>query len=203
MHNRRDCNVLELSEVIKFPLYAHIYTKWSSLAGDAPHGWRTPFVIILLVLGVLLIAVFLWWESIFQFPLMPLRVWRDRNFSLIMAIMLLGFIGFTPAQFWLSLYLQRVQNLSALNVALRLLPQAIMGILVNIVAGLILHKVSNKLLTLIGAVCYTISFFLLALQKSDSSYWAFTFPSLILMVVGADLEFNVTNVSHPTPTLPS
>ena len=113
-----------------------------------------------------------------------------------MAIMLLGFMGFTPAQFWLSLYLQRVQHLSALNVALLLLPQAIMGILVNVVAGLILHKVSNKLLTLIGAVCYTISFLLLALQESDSSYWAFIFPSLLLMVVGADLEFNVANVGH-------
>ncbi len=148
------------------------------------------------MLGVLLIIVFLWWESVFQFPLMPLGVWRDRNFSLIMAIMLLGFMGFTPAQFWLSLYLQRVQHLSALNVALLLLPQAIMGILVNVVAGLILHKVSNKFLTLIGAVCYTVSFLLLALQKSDSSYWALIFPSLLLMVVGADLEFNVANVSH-------
>jgi len=127
---------------------------------------------------------------------MPLRVWRDRNFSLIMAIMLLGFMGFTPAQFWLSLYLQRVQYLSALSVALRLLPQAIMGILVNIVAGLILHKVSNKLLTLVGAVCYTVSFLLLALQTDDSSYWALVFPSLLLMVVGADFEFNVANVRH-------
>ncbi len=110
--------------------------------------------------------------------------------------MLLGFMGFTPAQFWLSLYLQRVQYLSALSVALRLLPQAIMGILVNIVAGLILHKVSNKLLTLVGAVCYTVSFLLLALQTDDSSYWALVFPSLLLMVVGADFEFNVANVRH-------
>lgn len=200
MHNWWDCNVLEFFEVV-YPL-RHIvpYTKTFSLAGDAPHGWRTPFIIVLLMLGVLLLIVFVWWESIFQFPLMPLGVWRDRNFSLIMAIMVLGFVGFTPAQFWLSLYLQRVQQLSALNVALHLLPQAIMGILVNILAGLILHKVSNKLLTFIGAVCYTVSFLLLALQKSDSSYWAFIFPSLLLMVVGADFQFNVTNVSHnPNP----
>ncbi|KAI9876282.1 MAG: hypothetical protein M1830_006881 [Pleopsidium flavum] len=171
-----------------------LFSSSLSLAGDAPNGWRTPYVIVLLVVGVLFIGIFLWWESIFKFPLMPLRVWRDRNFSLIMAIMLLGFIGFTPAQFWLSLYLQRVQHLSALSVALRLLPQAIMGIFVNIVAGLILHKVSNKLLTLVGAVCYTISFLLLALQKDDSSYWALIFPSLLLMVVGADFQFNVANM---------
>ncbi|KAK5017991.1 hypothetical protein LTR39_001237 [Cryomyces antarcticus] len=71
---------------------------------------------------------------------------------------------------------------------------AIMGIAVNIVAGLILHKVSNKLLMGIGACAYTLSFLLLALNKSNSSYWAFCFPALLLCVVGADLEFNVANM---------
>lgn len=47
----------------------------------------------------------------------------------------------------------------------------------------------------IGAAAYTVAFLLVAVQRSDDSYWAFTFPALAIVVVGADLEFNVANVS--------
>ncbi|MCJ1285540.1 hypothetical protein MMC26_004880 [Xylographa opegraphella] len=171
-----------------------LFTSSLSLAGNAPQGWRTPYIPVFLVVGVLTIATFLYWESIFTTPLMPLHIWRDRDFSLLMAIVWLGFSAFGPVSFWLALYMQRVQQLSPLLVAVHLLPQAVMGTITNIVAGLILHRVSNKLIVLVGAVCYTVSFLLLALQRRDSSYWAFIFPSLILMVIGADLEFNVANM---------
>jgi hypothetical protein len=35
---------------------------------------------------------------------------------------------------------------------------------------------------------------LLAFNRRSSSYWAFSFPAFVLMVVGADLEFNVANM---------
>ncbi len=103
-------------------------------------------------------------------------------------------MSFTTGAFWLSLYMQNVLGFSALQVAIHLLPQAIAGITVNVVAGLILHRVSNKLLAGIGALAYLCSSVLLATMKKDSSYWAFIFPSLLLSVIGADLQFNVANV---------
>jgi nitrate/nitrite transporter NarK len=95
--------------------------------------------------------------------------------------------------------MQNVLKFSALKVAIHLLPQAIGGILVNIVAGLILHRVNNKLLTGIGALSYLGSVLLLATMKEGSTYWAFIFPSLLLSVIGADFQFNVANVSLPSP----
>lgn len=106
-------------------------------------------------------------------------------------------MSFTANAFWLSLFMQDVQGLSALEVAVHLLPQAIGGIIVNIVAGLILHRVNNQLLAGIGALAYTGSAILLATMEKDSSYWAFIFPSLLLGVIGADLQFNVANASLP------
>lgn len=108
-------------------------------------------------------------------------------------------MSFSTSAFWLSLYLQNVLKFSALKVAIHLLPQAIAGILVNIIAGFVLHRVDNKLLTGIGALSYLASVLLLALMKEASSYWAFIFPSLLLSVIGADLQFNVANVSSTRP----
>jgi hypothetical protein len=49
-----------------------------------------------------------------------------------MLILVFGMGAFGSAQFWLSLYLQTAENLSALDVAVRLLPQAIGGVVVNV-----------------------------------------------------------------------
>ncbi len=84
--------------------------------------------------------------------------------------------------------------MSPLVVAVHLLPQVIGGVLINVVAGLLMHRISNKLLISVGAVCYVSAFTLLSVMHEDSSYWAFIFPALCLSVVGADFEFTVTNM---------
>lgn len=104
-------------------------------------------------------------------------------------------MAFSTSAFWLSLYMQNVLRYSPLEVAVHLLPQAIGGIIVNIIAGLILHRVSNRLLVGIGALAYLGSVLLLALIQGNHPYWAFIFPALLLSVIGADLQFNVANVS--------
>ena len=111
-------------------------------------------------------------------------------------IILLGFLAFADSYFWLSLYFQEVWHANAIKVALYLIPMAICGVLVNIVAALIMHKVSNKLLMALCTLGYVVAFVLEALHKSSFSYWALIFPALCLTVFGADIQFNVTNVSH-------
>lgn len=97
--------------------------------------------------------------------------------------------------------MQQIKHYSPLEITARLLPMIINGILVNVVCGLILHKVSNKLLMLIGATAYMTAFLIMSFTPDDGTYWVWYFVPLMLMVVGADTEFNVVNVSH-LPSLP-
>jgi MFS family permease len=78
--------------------------------------------------------------------------------------------------------------------AVYLLPMAIGGTIVNIIAGVTLHRISNKLLMGIAAVAYTVSNLLYALNKPSYPYWAMIFLGEIFAVIGADLEFNVVNM---------
>lgn len=64
----------------------------------------------------------------------------------------------------------------------------------QVIAGMVLHRVSNKLLMGIGASAYTTAFLLYSVAKTRFSYWSLFFPGLALTVVGADFEFNVTNM---------
>lgn len=45
-----------------------------------------------------------------------------------------------------------------------------------------------------GASAYVASFVLFAVNHKTASYWSFCLPGLMLVVVGADLEFNVANM---------
>ncbi|KAK3312983.1 putative aminotriazole resistance protein [Apodospora peruviana] len=161
---------------------------------DAPEGWKTPYIIEFLVTGPLMIATFVWWETHFQYPLMPMKAWLDHEFSLLIGILLLGFVSFPALFFFSALYLQDLFGYSALIAAVCLLPSAVAGVVVNILAGKLLHKVSNKLLMGIGAAGFTIAFLLAAVHRSGASYWAFTFPAFIMVVFGTDFEFNVVNM---------
>ncbi|KAH0077051.1 major facilitator superfamily transporter, partial [Aureobasidium melanogenum] len=164
-------------------------------SGDtAPHGWKTSYIIAMLIIGALLIVAFVFWELYYPHPLVPMSIWLDKNFSLLMVVLLLGMMSFSVAEFFLALYMQEVWRWSPLTTAVHLLPMAIMGIIVNVVAAFVMHKISNKALMLTGCLGYLLAFTLIAVNTIHSSYWAFCFPSFLFAVVGADLEFNVANL---------
>jgi MFS family permease len=54
-----------------------------SLGSDAPQGWKTPYVLVLLIVGVLLIAAFIIWEIKNPYAMIPMSIFKDRDFSLV------------------------------------------------------------------------------------------------------------------------
>ncbi|KAG9767725.1 putative transporter, partial [Aureobasidium melanogenum] len=193
---------LNMETFVKFDLLGALlavagiamFTASMTLAGDAPDGWKTPYVIALLVVGVVLISGFIYWQGVFRYPLMPLKVWRDRNFTLVVVVLCLGFYGFAGNLFWLTLMWQRIDGLSPLMNAVHLLPAGIGGILVNFLAAVIMHRVSNKVIMIVGAVSAAIACALFSAMFTHISYWALAFPALLFSVLSQDLEFTVTNM---------
>jgi hypothetical protein len=113
-----------------------------------------------------------------------------------------GYMAFLSSNFWLAFFMQDLQRLAPLDVAVRLIPQAVAGLLYNIIAGNVLHRINNTFLIALGSASYVASNVLLAVMQPTSPYWAFIFPSLILSVVGADFQFNVANM-YVMQSLPS
>ncbi|CAM1511470.1 Fc.00g089830.m01.CDS01 [Cosmosporella sp. VM-42] len=165
-------------------------------------GWKSAHVIAMLIVGFLLLVAFVFWESYWPHPLMPLHIWRDKNFTLLVFTAIFGMMSFFSSNFWLALLMQEVRHLDALNVAVHLLPQVIAGIIWNVVAASILHRVNNAVIMACGSLAYVTANLLLTFNKANTLYWAFIFPSLIINVIGADFQFNVTNM-YVMQALPS
>ena len=49
-------------------------------------GWGAAHIVAMLVVGVLLLAAFVYWETVFPNPLMPPHIWKDRNFTFVSAL---------------------------------------------------------------------------------------------------------------------
>lgn len=46
-------------------------------------GWTSPITLPLIIIGVVLVVVFGYWETRCAHPLMPPFIWKDRNFTLL------------------------------------------------------------------------------------------------------------------------
>lgn len=106
-------------------------------------------------------------------------------------------MAFFASLFWVTFFMQDIQQLSALNVGIRLLPQAVTGLVLSPVVGWWMHKVDNMLNLVAAATFQAGAGVLLLCLRPDSHYFTFLFPSLILSTLGMDWVRNVGAVSSP------
>ncbi|KAI1572400.1 aminotriazole resistance protein [Pyrenophora tritici-repentis] len=126
--------------------------------------------------------------------MIDMKIWLDKDFSLLFVIISFGFLGFPVFNFWIALYFQVELHMNAILTGVHMLPMVVCGLTANFTAAAVQHRVSNKLLTGTGAAALVISFTVAAVQRTGDSYWAFSFPALCLCVIGVDFQFIVANM---------
>lgn len=104
-------------------------------------------------------------------------------------------MAFYSQLFWITMFMQDMQGLTPLAVAARLLPQALVGLVVSPLVGFIMHKVPGTVLLVIAGISLFMSNILLVFVHHDSNYFSWIFPSLMLSTVGMDWIINVGSVS--------
>ena len=141
------------------------------------YGITIPEVIIG---GVVLLVVFIVWERFQAEPLMPLSLFRDRNFAVanwIAAAISFGMLSlFLP----IVIYLQSVRGFTALVAGLTFAPMSLTSMVVAPFAGRFADKVGGKYILLTGITLFTIGFALVAIVAGpDSTFINFLGPAII------------------------
>ncbi|KAJ1932167.1 hypothetical protein FBU59_006466, partial [Linderina macrospora] len=114
--------------------------------GGRDHPWNSAAVIAPIVVGVVMLVVFVLVEwKIPPEPVMPLRLFRSRNVSLVFAVQVtFGMTFFLPI-FYFPIYLSVVKNASAISSGLHLV-SCMLGIsLFSIVSGVSITKTGKYL----------------------------------------------------------
>lgn len=103
-------------------------------------------------------------------------------------------MAFYSQLFWVSMFMQQVENLNSFEVAVRLLPQALVGLLLSPLVGLFMHTVPGTALLAFAASALVLSNIFLIFLHHDGHYLFWIFPSIMLSTVGMDWVMNVGSV---------
>src|SRR4029453_17416703 len=130
--------------------------------------------------GLVLLAVFVGWELRTPAPMLPLRFFRSRAFSLANLSSLLMYFGMFGSIFLLAQFLQFVQGYSPFQAGLRILPWTVAPIFVAPIAGAMSDRIGGGLLMGVGLTLQAIGLAWLGLVSSPSvPYEALILPFAI------------------------
>ncbi|MEO8527951.1 MAG: DHA2 family efflux MFS transporter permease subunit [Pseudolysinimonas sp.] len=152
-------------------------------------GWDSLEVLSSLAAGAALIVAFVIWESRTTTPLLPLRLFRDRSFTIANVV---GF-GFSFAMFGsvfiLIQFLQVVQGASPLEAAVQTTPWTMAPMIVAPLAGAFAGRIGTRNLIVTGLLLQTLGLGWLAATISTGTPYLEMLPAFIAAGIGMGLVF--------------
>lgn len=160
-------------------------------AGDA--GWLSAEVLIPLVIGAITLTFFITRQFKLEQPILEFRILRYRMFTLNTLLGMCVFIVMVGGMMVLPLYMQNMNDFSAMESGLVLLPGAAVMGLMSPVTGRVFDAIGAKWLAIAGFVLLTGTTFLFARLEPDTGF-------IYLAVVNTIRMFGVAMVMMPVTT---
>ena len=131
--------------------------------------WTDPYVGGLIVAGLVVAAVFIWWELRAPDPIIQPRLFQDRTISISIASMFLAAFGFFGAIVFLPQFFQVVRGMGATESGLNLLPLVFALIVGATVSGQIAARTGRYKELIFGAmVILAVGLFLMTNLRADT-----------------------------------
>ncbi|KUI68607.1 hypothetical protein VM1G_04702 [Cytospora mali] len=170
-------------------------------------GWRTPWVPVLIVVSVVIIALFILWQRHLEktgkrTPLMKISIFENKRFSAGMFIMGLFFSSFNGYLIYTTYYFQDFQGLTPIETTLRYIPTGVAGIFTAAATSRLIGIIPTYMLLLFGNLCICVSCLLFAVPiPPTTTYFAYGLPAMVLSVFGADTTWPCLTLftSHSLP----
>ncbi|KXS98720.1 hypothetical protein AC578_10479 [Pseudocercospora eumusae] len=161
--------------------------------GSVAH-W-SPYTYALIIVGIVVLALFFWLETKVTRPLVPARLWKTPGFAPLMLAYFLGFGGYVGAwQFYAVQFFLTQQHVSALTVALYLLPNAICGVLATFMVSRLMHRIPGHYIFLASQFFSALGPAFFLPQTPSSNYFALSMPGIGLATFGPDLSFAAASI---------
>lgn len=149
---------------------------------EGEHYDWAPWVWVMIAAGVVVMAGFIGQQAKTKSePLVPLGLFRDRNFSVAnIGISTVGF-AVTSMSLPLMFFTQLARGLTPTESALLMIPMAVLSGVLAPLAGKLLDRVDPRVLLVPGLLLTAVSLFWYALLMTpDTEIWVFLLPSALM-----------------------
>ena len=158
---------------------------------EAPtRGWGALPVVAAGIVGIAGTAGFVAWEARAAAPMLPLHLFRDRNFSGANLLTLLLYAALGGALYFVPLNLIQVQGWGATAAGAALLPFIAIMFALSRWAGALVDAVGARRPLVAGPAIAAIGFALFALPGVGGSYWTTFFPAVCVLGLGMTITIS-------------
>ena len=153
-----------------------LVTSW----GGREYEWSSPVILGLIGGAVLLGGLFVWVERRAVEPIIPLGLFRDRNFNLVTIAGLFVSVAFFGVVVYIPTYLQMVTGLSATKAGLLLVPLSAGILPASLGSGALASRTGRyKWMPLLSLSLVGVSLYLLSTLTADTSLWLTCFYTFV------------------------
>jgi EmrB/QacA subfamily drug resistance transporter len=150
-------------------------------------GFSDPLIVVMLVGGIVVFGLFIFWETRTKAPMLPLGLFRLRNFAFANLETLSVYAGLSTLTFFLVLFLQQLAGYSPIQSGLATLPITVVMFLLSGRFGRLSMRVGPRLFMGIGPfVCAAACFWMRSL-KPGFVYWTELLPAVLVFALGLSM----------------
>jgi EmrB/QacA subfamily drug resistance transporter len=155
---------------------------------EQPHlGWSDPLVPGGIVGGLVLLALFVVYEVRTTMPMLPLRLFRLRNFSVTNVETLSVYGALSGLSVFLTLFLIEFSGYSAFRAGVSLLPITVVMFFLSPRTGKLSMQYGPRLFMALGPVIAGAAVLVYARLPAHPDYWVDLLPALLVFSVGLSL----------------
>ena len=148
------------------------------------HGWGDTLVWMPLVAGVALLAAFVVWEGASRSPMLPLAMFRARNFAVGNVATLLFYGALSTLTFFLVVFLQQVAGYSPLGAGLALTPMSIVTFALAKRFGALADRIGPRLFMGVGPLVAGAGVLALLRVDAHADYVGQLLPAITVFSLG-------------------
>jgi EmrB/QacA subfamily drug resistance transporter len=162
-----------------------LFTTW----GGNTYAWDSLVIIGLIVATVVFAALFVFIESRAAEPVIPLKLFKNRNFNLTTGAGLITGVAMFGALAYMPTYLQMVTGVGATDAGLLMIPMMGALLIASVGSGQIVSRTGKyKLIPIVGSFVTALGLFLLSTLTASTAIWIMC---LFLAVMGLGLGMSM------------
>jgi EmrB/QacA subfamily drug resistance transporter len=150
-------------------------------------GWGNPLILGGFSGGLVLLGAFVAYELLTPMPMLPLRLFRLRNFSVTNVETLSVYGGLSALSTFLTLFLIEFAGYKALHAGLSLLPTTIVMFFLSPRVGRLSMQYGPRLFMSLGPLIAGAGVLAYVRLPEHPSYWVDVLPALLIFAVGLSL----------------